>query len=294
MKLVDPLAMISWRRLIKDTVVSSYRNECPNAAAAMAFDFVFAIFPGILVLTILIAVFDIPLDAFSGLITGLEILLPSPMVQVVSENVNHLGQSSKGFFVLGLIGVIWPASASMSTTMSALNRAYGVVEKRGFWFRRVLSIGLVVSLGVALVILFNLIAFSEQVESWLNTNWTLSEEMPSLPGLVRRIATVAGTMFVAACIYRIAPNVRQTWLNVIPGSFLFLLLWTLIAGGFGYFVAKFSYINFVFGLLGSVIGLLLSSYLAAFILLLGGELNGNMYMYRLHQVHSGRKNHERK
>ena len=240
MKLVNPLTMISWRRLIKGTVVSSYKNECANAAAAMAFDFVFAIFPGILILTILIAVFDIPLDAFSGLITGLEILLPSPMVQVVSENVNHLGQSSKGFFVLGLIGVIWPASASMSTTMSALNRAYGVVEKRGFWFRRVLSIGLVVSLGVALVILFNLIAFSEQVESWLNTNWTLSEEIPSLPGLVRRVATVAGTMFVAACIYRIAPNVRQTWLNVIPGSVLFLLLWTLIAGSFGYFVAKFN------------------------------------------------------
>ena len=292
MKLVNPLTMISWRRLIKGTVVSSYKNECANAAAAMAFDFVFAIFPGILILTILIAVFDIPLDAFSGLITGLEILLPSPMVQVVSENVNHLGQSSKGFFVLGLIGVIWPASASMSTTMSALNRAYGVVEKRGFWFRRVLSIGLVVSLGVALVILFNLIAFSEQVESWLNTNWTLSEEIPSLPGLVRRVATVAGTMFVAACIYRIAPNVRQTWLNVIPGSVLFLLLWTLIAGSFGYFVAKFSYYNFVFGLLGSVIGLLLSSYLAALILLLGGELNGNMF--KLHQVHSGRKNHEHK
>jgi membrane protein len=66
----------------------------------------------------------------------------------------------------------------------------------------------------------------------------------------------------------------------MPGSLLFLALWTIIAGGFGYFVSNFGYYNAIFGLLSSVIVLLLSAYLVSFTLLLGGELNGNLYRMR--------------
>ena len=280
-RLARPL--ITLVRILRPTLASAHRNDCTNAAAAMAFDIVFAIFPGILVLTALLAILDIPVDAFADLIHGLGILVPTPMIAVVAENMHHLRESSQSVFALGIVGVIWPASASMSTTMMALNRAYGAAERRTFWLRRALSVVLVVSLGIALVVLFNLIAFSEQVEGWLRLHWTLTSEMPSLPGLVRRVATIAGTLLIAAGIYRIAPNVRQKWLDVMPGSLLFLALWTIIAGGFGYFVARFSYYNVIYGLLGGVIVLLLSAYLVSFILLLGGELNANLYKLR-HEI----------
>ena len=74
--------------------------------------------------------------------------------------------------------------------MSALNRAYGTSEERTFWLRRFLSIVLIISLGLSLVFLFNLIVFSEQVDIWLERPWALSMQAPSLAGLLRHTTGV--------------------------------------------------------------------------------------------------------
>jgi len=66
-------------------------------------------------------------------------------------------------------------------------------------------------------------------------------------------------------------------MDILPGSFLFLALWSLIAAAFGYFIGHdFGYYESIHGLLYGVILLLLSAYLVAFTLLLGGELNANL------------------
>ena len=266
-------------RLIKDTLRSTYRHQCADVAAAMAFDFVFAIFPGILVVTALLAFLQIPNDSFGTLMLDLGIVVPLPVLDIVEENVQHLGGSSELFF-LGMIGVIWPASASMSTTMSGLNRAFGVMENRSFWFRRILSIVLVISLGMSLVLLFNLNAFGDQVERLLQEHWSFSSAMPSLAGFVHRSGGMAATLLVTCTIYRVGADTDLGWLEVLPGGVLFVILWSFITAGFGYYVSNFGYYNVIYGLLGGVIMLLLSAYLVAFILLLGGELNGNIYRLR--------------
>lgn len=258
----------------------AYDHACADAAAAMAFDFVFAIFPGIIVLTALLSLMDIPVEVFGPLLHDFGIVIPGPLIEVIEGNLTHAADTSQGLFVLGVLGVVWPASQSMSTTMSALNRAYDTSEDRTIWLRRSLSIVLIISLGLALVFLFNLIVFSEQADRWIAHHWALSLQVPSLTGLLRHTAGVTGTLVAAATIYRVAPDVRLGWLDVLPGSLLFLALWTLIAGGFGYYVHHFSYYNLVYGVLGGVIVMLLSAYLVALTFLLGGELNGTVYKLR--------------
>lgn len=270
-------------RVVEDVVRSSHRHHCADAAAAMAFDFVFAVFPGILVISTLVAILEIPDNALAKLMLDLGVVVPLPVVAIVEENLAHLARSSDRLFFLGVIGIVWPASASMSTTMSALNRAYGVVEGRSFWLRRGLSLVLVVSLGMSLVVLFNFSAFGGQVETWLRTNWALSNSLPSLVGLSHRAGAMVGTLLVVTIIYRVAPDARLGWLEVLPGSILFLILWSFIAAGFGHYVSNFGYYNLVTGLLGGVIILLLSAYLVAFTLLLGGELNGSLQRMRRRQ-----------
>ena len=269
-----------WGRAVQEAVKAAYRHDCTDAAAAMAFDFVFAIFPGILVLTALLGVMDISPDAFRGMIESLGIVIPGPVLVIIEENVQHLWESSQSLFFIGILGVIWPASASMSTTMSALNRAYEVEEVRPFWKRRGLSLLLVISFGATLVFLFNLIVFGQQVETWLHLRWSFFRNFPALAPLLRRVGSIAGTIGVVASVYRIVPRVRQTWLDVLPGSLLFFLLWSFITGGFSYYVQHFGYYNVVYGVLGAVIVTLLSAYLVAFILLFGGEFNAALFRMR--------------
>jgi len=268
-------ALSTWacrlRRLAGITARTAYRHSCQDAAASMAFDFVFAIFPGLVVLTTLLGILEIPLDAFGRIFRDLGVVVPGPVANIFESNIGHL--SSRSLFFIGIVGVVWPASASMSTTMVALSRSYRARETRGFWLRRGLSLVWVISLGVALVTLFNVSAFSDQVEAWLTRHWSLWH---SLAGPLRRFIGIMGTLTVVAAIYRVAPNVKQRWADVLPGSLLFLCLWSVIAGGFGYFVRNFGYYNFIYGVLGGVIVLLLSAYLVSLTLLIGGELNGNL------------------
>jgi membrane protein len=266
-----------WSEVGRDTISATYRHDCTDAAAAMAFDFIFAVFPGILILTALLGVMHILPEDFNRVLDDMGIIIPTDLLTVVEENIKFLSSSSQSLFFIGILGVVWPASASMSTTMTALNRAYGAVEQRSFWQRRVLSIVLVGGVGFSLVFLFNLIVFSEQIEEWLRTHWDFPRHFPSLVAQLRRTTGLIGAVVVAACIYRVVPAVRQNWLDVLPGSLLFFTLWTFIASGFKYYVKGFSYYNVIYGALGGVIIILLSAYLVAFILLLGGELNAVLY-----------------
>ena len=242
----------------------------------MAFDFIFAIFPGILVLTALLAFLGISSEDFIRVLESLGIVIPVPLLEAVEDNISFL--SSQSLFVIGFLGVIWPASASMSTTMMALNRAYGVQEHRSFYKRRILSLALIVVLGISFVFFFNLIIFGEHVESWLRDYWTSSHFAP-LVALLRRAVVVIGMITTAACIYYIMPAVRLRWLDVLPGSVVSSGLAGGIASALDY-IERFSYYNIIYGVLGTAIILLLSAYLLAFTLLLGGELNAVLYRRR--------------
>ena len=274
------LRAISWGQVFRETIRATYRHDCTDAAAAMAFDFVFAIFPCLLVLTALLVVTGISPHAFTELLIGLGIVIPAPILQAMEENIQHLWNAYQSLFFFGILGVIFPASASMSTTMSALNRAYGAEEKRPFWKRRLLSVFLVVSLGLSLIFLFGLVVFGEQLEVWLRSKWEVMGVLPSLIGVLRRVIGFLATLLVAGAIYRLAPDAKQRWLDVLPGSLLFLVTWSLIAAGFRQFISSFSYYEVVSGLLGGVIVLLLCAYLIAFTLLMGGELNGVLHRRR--------------
>ena len=243
----------------------------------MAFEFIFAVFPGILVLTALLGFLGTSSEDFIQVLKILGIVIPVPLLEAVEDNINFL--SSQSLFVIGFLGVIWPASACMSTTMMAFNRAYGVQEHRSFYKRRILSLALIVVLGVSFVFFFNLIIFGEHVESWLRDYWTSSHHFSPLVALLRRAVVVIGMVTTAACIYYIMPAVRLRWLDVLPGSVVSSALAGVIASGLDY-VERFSYYNVIYGVLGTAIILLLSTYLLAFTLLLGGELNSVLYRRR--------------
>ena len=88
----------------------------------MAFDLVFAIFPFILVLTASLVLTGIPPEVFTQRLTDLGIVIPIPIVKAIDENVIHLWSAYQSLFVFGVLGVIFPASASMSTTRSNCRR----------------------------------------------------------------------------------------------------------------------------------------------------------------------------
>ena len=90
-------------------------------------------------------------------------------------------RSSQSLLFVGILALLWPASASLSTTMAALNRGDGGLRKGAQYSCADLTVIVIVGLGLALVVLFNLISCATH-------------------------CGVTGTLVVAATVYRIAPD----------------------------------------------------------------------------------------
>jgi len=257
------------------------RHSCTEVAAEVAFDFSFSMFPAALFTASLVGLLGITPEFITSALDVLGILIPEVVRNMVDENIRHLvAASSRKLLTLGLLGAVWPASSAISATMKAFNRAYGVAETRSFLHRRALSVGLLLGVGVATAISFNLFILGNWFEEQLLIHLGVGRLLPTLLALLKWPVGFLGAVAGAGLLFRLAPNCSPRVVQVVPGALVFAVLWSLIALGFGTYVSHFSYYNKVFGILGAFIILQLWMYLTALIMLVGGELNAEMYVHK--------------
>ena len=70
---------------------------------------------------------------------------------------------------------------------------------------------------------------------------------------------------------------QERLFDVLPGAVFFCTLWFISTSGFGLYLHNFPYYNRVYGTLGVFIVLMGWMYLTALTLLIGGEVNAEIY-----------------
>ena len=266
------------REVLRGTWHGICSHDYMGLASEVAFDFAFSLFPCLLFLAGLLSVIGISPETFNGMLSLMGNSVPLQIKEIVADNVFHLIQmDSKGILTAGLLGTLWAASSAISATMNALNLAYGVKETRPFWRRRVLSIVLVVGVGIVLLISFNVLMFGVRTLQGLERLLQLNSTFSTTVSVVRWPVVFVSVTLVVSFIYHIAPNLRQEWWRVFPGSIFFGFLWVLLTRAFGFYVDHFGYYNRIHGVLGVIIILLLWLYMTSFILLVGGQLNSELW-----------------
>src|SRR5205814_6256118 len=76
-----------------------------------------------------------------------------------------------------------------------------------------------------------------------------------------------------ALVYYLAPDARQRWRWMTPGSVVALALWLAMSFGLRLYVTHFANYNATYGSIGGVILLTLWLYLTGVALLIGAEIN---------------------
>ena len=136
---------------------------------------------------------------------------------------------------------------------------------------------MMVGVGLAMAVSFNLLILGTWIEGYLLVRLGLEELLPPLVVVLKWPVGFFVAAMMVATLYRLAPNYKPKFWQVCPGALLFTLLWFFLSKGFGYYIGNFSYYNRVYGILGMFIVLQLWIYLTAFILLVGGELNAELF-----------------
>jgi membrane protein len=274
--------------LLRRTTNEVVDDDCLGMAAQLAYYFVLALFPALIVIVSLVSY--LPFSVLDQLVATINRVAPGEIVKLVKDQLTELASGNNGgLLTIGVLGALWTSSSALVSIVSTLNRAYDVTELRPWWKVRLIAIGLTIGLAVfiigSLVILLAGPAITRLLESttgfgstgataWLVVQYPLVFVLASL-GI--------------AIIYYFAPDVDQDWVWITPGSIVACLLWLVVSLGLKLYVIQFGSYNETYGALGGAAILLIWMYLTGLAILVGGELNAEIE----HAFPGGKKPGER-
>ncbi len=253
----------------------SMRDHIPNLAQAIAFNLFLAVPSGLLVALGVFTLVAGPTDA-SSLISHLQGVAPDSVVRLLNDSLERTRVSGGGetMIVVGALIALWSLTSAMTTVQWAINLAYESNVRRSFLRGRIVSLGMVACILVALALVVVLQVLGPVMTAWLG---------PALgiPGAINWIWWVAqwpillgGLLVAFAGILTLGPDVEGRRHKVFTlGSLVAAVIWMLSSLGFAYYVDNISSYNKTWGSLAGVIVMLTWLWLTGLALLYGAEVN---------------------
>jgi membrane protein len=171
------------------------------------------------------------------------------------------------------------ASGVMISWMDGFRRAYGMANTWGFWKERAIALYLVFLALIPLGFATLLVAFGDQIADWIQAE-TLRMFKPLIL-LVwdtgRWIIALLTAIALMALMYHHGMPKTQSWRRVLPGAIMAGVLWFPATLIFGWYVKDYATYTVVYGSLSAAIALLVWLYIVSVVVLLGAELNAQVY-----------------
>ena len=267
---------LSLKELVRRVIAEVQDDNCAGYAAALAYYFLFALFPFFLFLTALLGYLPIP-NLMDQIMESLAQVMPEEALSLVQDNVGSLvSQQRGGLLSFGILAALWTSSSAITAISDALNHAYDVEEGRPFWKLRGMAILLTMSLSIFLILSIVLLMFGPQIGGWLADFVGLGRAFEIAWNILRWPVILVLVITAIAAIYYFAPDVEQSWKWITPGSVFAVVLWILVSLGFSYYVNNFGSYDETYGTIGAIIILLTWMYVSGFVILVGGEINAEI------------------
>lgn len=261
------------RRMVWETMI----DDTTGLAAQMAYQFLFAVAPGLLFLWHLLSLFGTDPEKLHQMFELLKSFLPpdARMHAILDSTMASVVVTGSGGWLakVGIIFGMWLGTIFVSTISHALSRTHGIREDRNWWSKYIISFFLLFWFGLTILICFNAVVFggtlAGMAEVTFQLNFPLQEYVSWLSLPLIAIALIG----VALALYLLTPENYLTIRQALPGAIFFAIGWIILTKIFEFYVAKYDRYNPTYLALASVIVLLTWMYLTCLLLLLGGKLN---------------------
>ncbi|MBR1220744.1 YihY/virulence factor BrkB family protein [Bradyrhizobium sp. U87765 SZCCT0131] len=201
---------------------------------------------------------------------------PTQVADALSGEIHDVLTTTRGdALTIGLVLAIYFASNGVESLRVGLNRAYGVVESRRWYWLRLESIGYTLIAAVVSLALSFLIVLGPLIIAATRRYFPIMIDTNAHMLNVARYGIAVLALIVALFILHVwLPAGRRTLAQILPGI-AFTITASLISGiVFGQYLARFAnnYVTTYAGLASVVIALVFLYFIAA-IFVYGGELN---------------------
>ena len=266
----QPLSMPLWKRVMKELK----DDDLAGQAAKVAYYFFLSLPPLVMALFGLAGLFGS--DQTAAWLTGqLQGALPPEASGLIQGFVDQVvREKHPGLFSVGLLLALWAGSAVFTALEVTLNAAFEIEEERSFVKSKLVALGTLVAVGLlftagsaallagpAITRALGLGAVGTTI--WSIAQWPLG------------FALVVGAFWV---IYYVLPNKDQRGCKkvLLKSAAMAAAIFVLATVAFRLYITNFSSYSASYGLLGTIIVLLLWMYVTSLVILVGGEISSEM------------------
>ncbi|NEW07943.1 YihY/virulence factor BrkB family protein [Paenibacillus sp. SYP-B3998] len=254
------------------------RHDALGLAAQCAYYFLLSLFPFLIFIMSLLGYLPFTSD---DVIVLIKEYMPGAVAGWLEETlVSLISVKRGGTLSFGLVLSLVSASAAMNAIVLAVNKAYGLPDRKSFIHSHLLAVMLTIGMLIVIVSALLLSVFGQWIGVWLHAHVHLPAAQVDVWNNFRWIINFIIVFIVFIGIYYIAPNTCLSCKSVLPGALFAGIGWQGTSLGFSYYVNHFTNYSATYGSLGGIIVLMTWLYISALIIIVGGEINAMGHVRR--------------
>ncbi|MGH9935783.1 MAG: YihY/virulence factor BrkB family protein, partial [Blastocatellia bacterium] len=265
------LSGMTFIELVRRTWRAAYEDSAFGKAAELAYFFLLALFPSLI---LLLSLFGSLPGLQESLLDSLAKVMPREAMGLVDTWIRDvLSDRGRNLLSIFMLVALWSASNGMMAMINALNMAYNVKESRSFWKAMLLAFGLTIASSIFVVGGHVLIMFGDWLAMWFAGWFGFTD---TVAGLWRWVDYSIGILLLIIgvdLIYYLAPNVEHKWRLITPGAVFAVIASLLASTLFSTYLRVAPGYSLIYGSLGAFVVLMLWLYLLGLALFIGGEIN---------------------
>ncbi|MET3115090.1 membrane protein [Pedobacter sp. CG_S7] len=263
------------------TVVAFFLKEIQkesllNKASSLAYNFMLAIFPGIIVLFTLIPFLP---DGFQDqLMSILSLILPHKAFDAFETTIIEIVKIQNGKLLsFGILFSLIFATNGVDNLMMAFNKSSLIMETRSWLKKRLIALILTLVIFFSIIVCIGAMTIGEIALNYINDGLGIKGNLTYYVIQFTRWALLGVLYFMTISIlYRYGPSHSKKWKLFSAGSWLATILAFISIWGFSFYINNFGSYNKLYGSIGTLIVIMIWLYLNSLILLIGFELNASV------------------
>jgi len=277
LRLLDQIILPGFDRqsllfVLRHLVSGVQKSSLTNRAYAVAFNFLLGFFPALIFFFTLLPYLPVE-GSQEQLLVYLGHLLPSGAYQLMEETINDLLNTKRGNLLsIGFISTLFFATRGINTLITTFDESAYIVGKRNFLKQRLVSFILLIILSLLLMTSVTLIIFGRAFLEYLGDTGYFVSNFNLIAAQGLNWFVITSLIYISiSFIYWLGPTGISRWKFFSAGSSFTTGLLILTTLGFAFYVNNFSQYNKLFGSIGTIIVIMIWTYLVSLVLLLGFE-----------------------
>nr|WP_236671965.1 YihY/virulence factor BrkB family protein [Enterococcus sp. BWB1-3] len=258
-------------RFIQTTQERIVNSEMGNTSVVVAYYLLLSLFPLLIAVGNLLPYLQINPNSVLPYISE---FIPETIFNDLKPAIKSLlTQSSGGLLSVSALATLWSASQSINALQVAMNKAFGVEQRKNFILVRLVSLFVIALLMVALVGVVLILGLGQNILDYIEPIIHIPADFLNTFQTLKWPVTGFGLFLTMSLLYFAVPNVKLKSRSVFPGAIFATIGWLLLSQVFGVYITYFSSRVSGYQIIGSFIVLMLWLNFASTIIVLGGIIN---------------------